>query len=525
MGLDSTTAPNTLSQFLVIWPASSISTMTIEQYADLSDHKAFCYLMEYGSRDLGEIGGMPLTKFGLWKYKNKKDFADTYLFDDTYAWNGKFGQKRTLAFKNIIQTITSIVNAATNREWDKIEDIEFHAVIKWKIAFIYSNKYLIPIYTREALLKVSAALGGRFAEDSPIVDLQLFIVSKRPENIDTVAFSQELLEHYVQGKPFRNYFIVGSKYKGDDGQENKDVYPAMLASSSVAIGFLSDHDLSGLYGRPEEEINQFVAANSRGDEIDVNRLKAYFRILLHLKPGDIIAVKSQGSYSNLKIVAYAVVVERNGKVYEYKPTLLGHHINVEFVETGISRQLGFNYAGTIHQISPDKVDHLEQIFGPFLQVDNIALGSESLDEDQLDEQKWKNEDSYERGPIAAKMIRQLHNIIQNHFCKMLKRQYPLHEVKIEYENRVDILRDSGDERWLYEIKPFENVIACLRQATGQLIEYAYRFQDPDKKINLVIVGPGALSVEARNFLDHFAEVVKLPLSYEQHVVPNRQNKT
>ena len=126
--------------------------------------------------------------------------------------------------------------------------------------------------------------------------------------------------------------------------------------------------------------------------------------------------------------------------------------------------------------------------------------------------------------VAAKMIRQLHNILQNSFYKALKEKYPLHDVKMEYENRVDILRDSGNERWFYEIKPFENIIACLRQATGQLIEYAYRFQDPDKKINLVIVGPGALNVEARSFLDHFTEVVNLPLKYEQHVAPNRQDK-
>ncbi len=523
MAFSSETGNAILSRFLEAWPVASLRKMSIEQYANLEDHNAYCYWLEYGSIDLGAIGGMPLTKFGLWKYKNKKDYADTFEFDNVYAWNGKFGKTRQQAFKNIINAVADIAEAATIHDWEKIQNIDFHAVAKWKIAFLYSSKQIVPIYTREGLLKVATGLGGRFSETTPTMDLQIFIAGKKPPEIDMIDFARDVWDHYVKGKAFRDYFIVGSKYKNEDGNDTKDVFPEMLSSNTIAIGFLNEYDLGGLVAAPPEQIDEFIATNSSREEIAVSKLQSYFRILLHLKPGDIIAVKSHGAFGTLKIIAYAIVTEKNGKVYEYKPESLGHHINVEFVEIDINRKTNLNYAGTIHHVSSDKPDHLKEIFGPFLQVDDIALGNET-DEDQDEiNSKVKSEETYYRGEIAARMVRQLHNIIQNSFYKELRKRFPKQSIIMEYEGRVDIVRESDNERWFYEIKPFENVASCLRQASGQLIEYAYRFQSSNKKTNLVVVGPGELSSEATGFLDHYIECLNLPLAYQQHVVPLRQD--
>jgi hypothetical protein len=67
---------------------------------------------------------------------------------------------------------------------------------------------------------------------------------------------------------------------------------------------------------------------------------------------------------------------------------------------------------------------------------------------------------------------------------------------------MSLLGAPVTERWLYEVKPFENVIACLREATSQLLEYSYRFAR-SKPTNLVIVGPRHLKGEAADFFDHF----------------------
>ncbi len=524
MPFSSITGAETLRKFLDVWPLESLKTMTIEKYADLSDHQSYCYWLEYGSRDLGEIGGMPLTKFGLWRYKEYKDFTDTYESDSVYAWNGKFGKQRMLAFKNIIAIVAEIAAAASAGDWQRVEDIDFHAVAKWKIAFMYSSERLVPVYTREGLLKIAAGLGGRFAENATFLSLQLFVKDKKPAEMGMVAFAEYLWMHYVKGKTFRNYFIVGSKYKDDEGSDSKDVFPEMLATNSIAIGFLYNVDCSRLTSASEEEIKAFVAANSSGETIELSKLQSYFRILFSLKPGDIVAVKAHGSFNNLSVIAYAVVTEKNGRIYEYKPEQLGHHVNVEFVELGIDRRFTYNYAGTIHHISSERPDHLKAIFGPFLQVDDIALGSEADDDlFHRGDTTLKSEEAYQRGEIASRMIRQLHNILQNSFFKFLQKKFPGHKLTMEYERRVDIVREYGNERWFYEIKPFENVVSCLREASGQLIEYAYRFQDGDKTTHLVIVGPGELKGEAMGFFDHYAAALKLSFQYEQHVPTLRQD--
>jgi hypothetical protein len=39
-----------------------------------------------------------------------------------------------------------------------------------------------------------------------------------------IAYALYLWDHHVRGKPFQNYFIVGSKYKDEIGEDKKDVF-------------------------------------------------------------------------------------------------------------------------------------------------------------------------------------------------------------------------------------------------------------------------------------------------------------
>jgi hypothetical protein len=127
-----------------------------------------------------------------------------------------------------------------------------------------------------------------------------------------------------------------------------------------------------------------------------------------------------------------------------------------------------------------------------------------------------------RGPVAAGMVKQLHNIIQNSFYRELKIKYSKDVITLEYKKRIDIVRETADTLYFYEIKPFENVPACLRQAIGQLIEYAHLFSDTSKQIKLIIVGPGEARGDASVYLQHYQDIVRIPLSYEQHIASNRR---
>lgn len=52
-------------------------------------------------------------------------------------------------------------------------------------------------------------------------------------------------------------------------------------------------------------------------------MKRYYRLLMQIKEGDIVAVKSHGTHNQLTIIAYATIVKRNGSVYSYMPNQLG----------------------------------------------------------------------------------------------------------------------------------------------------------------------------------------------------------
>ncbi|HPI53505.1 MAG TPA: hypothetical protein PLU10_02365 [Chitinophagaceae bacterium] len=517
MAFDKKNGNEILLHIQTVWSLENFSSISVQDYADVSNHDSFCYLLEKGSSVLGEIGGITTSsKFGLWKYKEEKEFSEQFNRDNTYVWNTKYGLKRDEAFRKIRSILIDIIKLAQEENWDEIENVKFHQFVKWKVAFIYSNKRLVPIYERASLLKVASGLGKNFPENTPIVDLQKFIVDKKPFEEDMISFGGRMCEHFVEGKPFRNYYIIGTKYKDEQGEDTKDMYPIMLQNSIVGIGFLYNTDLSKYYGATDEIIDEVVQQNANNEDAGIPKVQGYFRRLLHLKPGDIIALKSKGSHGMLEIIAYAVVVERNGKVYEYNPELLGHQINVEFIETDIKRSTGLNYAASIHKVDSTKKDHLKKIFGNFMLVDNVASN------DMEEEVNVKSEESFERGPIASKIIKQFHNIVQNSFVAELNKKFPKDEIKVEYHNRIDIMRRNEKKIWYYEVKPYENILKCMREATGQLLEYVLTFGDEGKELHLVVVGRGEKNELLESF---FIDNISLPISYEQHIPERLKNLT
>lgn len=195
---------------------------------------------------------------------------------------------------------------------------------------------------------------------------------------------------------------------------------------------------------------------------------------------------------------------------------MGYHINVEYVETDIKHLTGLNYADTIHKVDSSKKEHLRKIFGNFMLVDNVAST------DMEEEVTVKSEESFEREPIASKIIKQFHNIVQNSFVAELIKKFPKDEIKVEYHNRIDIMRRNEKKIWYYEVKPYENILKCMREATGQLLEYVLTFGDEGKELHLVVVGRGEKNEQLESF---FIDNISLPISDEQHIPERLKNLT
>lgn len=512
-----------LAQFHNSWSLERIQSMTLEEYADLNNHDSLCYWLEYGTDELGLIGGVSLHKFEIWKPKNpeKELKGKKYSFQEGYFWNAKKGLTRDEAFDSIRELVVQIVNHAINLDWEALDNINYHAIAKWKIAFMFSNKKILPIYSKRALLAISKGLGNKdFPYITPVSVLQKFILQYKIEDEPIEYFTGRNYKAFA-GKTKPNFYIIGSKY--GDGHGN-DVIPKIgefIANKCVAIGFLDWLDFSSYMGAKEQDITKFVSDHWTEKKPAKHKINTIFKKISQIKEGDIIAVKSHGSHNQLTIIAYAEVVKRNGKIYEHREDLLGHHINVEFLDAGFSKQVGLTYAETIHELTRNKDGNkFNKVFGWYSDNNEETIDLDYCDDDEFEAEFFddtgfayneKSEESFNRNAISSVKVNQIHNIIQNKFIKYLANNYPNESIKGE-KNRIDAKRENDSEIHIYEIKPYENVFSCIRDGIGQLLDYSHHY-NTKKEIKIYIVGPNTPNDKDLKFINAIRNNIKIPFSY------------
>jgi hypothetical protein len=115
-----------------------------------------------------------------------------------------------------------------------------------------------------------------------------------------------------------------------------------------------------------------------------------------------------------------------------------------------------------------------------------------------------------------------HNILQAALCRRLISEFGPENVGDEQATglgtKIDVvLRRSEDEFWYYEIKTALSPRACLREAFGQLLEYAYWPGSREAK-RLIICGETALDDEGNKYLQRLRERFRLPIEYQRIVI-------
>ncbi len=183
------------NQFLQKFPLDSLKEMPLDKYTNLKGYQgglgnSFCYWIESILENLGSIWGGTSYKFGIYRYAKRPDNPTVVVSDDEYAWYKKYNApNRYEAYKIVLNTIIKIAQLANEGRFAEIDNItELGDVVKWKIAFLYSNKKLIPIYKREMLDEVAVKLGYVDVKSARISELQSFIYDKKGE--------QDLFDYY-----------------------------------------------------------------------------------------------------------------------------------------------------------------------------------------------------------------------------------------------------------------------------------------------------------------------------------------
>lgn len=301
-----------------------------------------------------------------------------------------------------------------------------------------------------------------------------------------------------------NYYIVGSKYNRGDHYEN--IFRQMVDKDAVSVGFAAKHDLTHLYQKDENEIAQYLKGVNE-DSYAIAALKRF----LNLKPGDFIAIKGSGSpvgeKPRLIIVGYAVVVERDGLVYQHDPDGLGHLINVEFLETSLEKEFELGYGRTIHKL--ENQEHAELIFGLYYQISSHPevkkkySGTErKITEKQL---RYRQEGYY--------VVENAHNKLQQKLYDFLKKKHSQNVVVME-EDFVDIKLVEDDIITFYEVKPFLTARRCIREALGQILDYSWFVASEEtKQIKLIIVGPNEPNNEEEKFISYVKSNLNMDFDY------------
>lgn len=189
-----------LNNFLNRWNIDNIKKMNLEEYVGIGNKDTFCQWVETKTRILGSIKGFNSIKFGIYERKFQNEKPKNYKNDDKYSWLQKYGNTKEEAFESIKKDILDIINFSEKGQFEKIDEIKLPDLFKWKIAFLYSNERLVPIYKKEILFKIAKNHNLEKSFQTKISKIQKSMISNKPSDKNIYEYMQELYNKFDSGK-------------------------------------------------------------------------------------------------------------------------------------------------------------------------------------------------------------------------------------------------------------------------------------------------------------------------------------
>ncbi len=186
-------------EFLSVWPASRLATMTLDEYSQAGSKDSFTYWIESGLDKLGSIWGGSSFKFGVFSRKDTEDKkSDAKLsYSDTHGWYSSLGASAQDAFEKVRGHVVQVATLAAQSDLDGIEAFEhLGEAFKWKIAFHYQNQQapvIVDIFKRAPL---AAFVGGTTSQS--MAALQKAALAKRPTTMGILEFGRQVWEAWSQ---------------------------------------------------------------------------------------------------------------------------------------------------------------------------------------------------------------------------------------------------------------------------------------------------------------------------------------
>ncbi|MFN4343092.1 MAG: AAA family ATPase [Azonexus sp.] len=180
-------------EFLSVWPASRLATMTLDEYSQAGSKDSFTYWIESGLDKLGSIWGGSSFKFGVFSRKDTEGKkSDAKLsYSDTHGWYSSLGASAQEAFEKVRGHVVQVATLAAQGDLDGIEAFEpLGEAFKWKIAFHYQNRQapvIVDIFKRAPL---AAFVGGTASQS--MAALQKATLARRPADVGILEFGRQI---------------------------------------------------------------------------------------------------------------------------------------------------------------------------------------------------------------------------------------------------------------------------------------------------------------------------------------------
>lgn len=222
-------------EFVARFNISKLISMPIDDFVigrsqiDETGKNAFCYVLETQMRELGEMRGATVDKFGVWFSKEGK-----------YEHTSKYGDNIEDAYKNVIKAICELIVAGNKDDYESIEKSLIPPLFKGKILSTYYPEKYIPIFKEDDVDKFLNILDITY-------DIHEYnTLEKKKRLLKTFKNSHDVLskysdyyfvrflygsykkelkeEHTVNGEIDYNFEIVDFDYIGKHVTEKRNTY-------------------------------------------------------------------------------------------------------------------------------------------------------------------------------------------------------------------------------------------------------------------------------------------------------------
>lgn len=186
-------------KFLEHYPKDKLATMTLDEYTNLVPNESFCNWIEAKTEELGSIWGSTSFKFGIYRMKGQPKENSKFQHDDKYAWWSRYGAADAQsAFAIVRNSIVEIAKSASEHDLKAIDKIDIlTGMFKWKIAYLYSDMWIIPIFNQDWLKTLCEHYGLAKASKASMAELQQYLIDRRGDT-DANEYYESLLSTYFE---------------------------------------------------------------------------------------------------------------------------------------------------------------------------------------------------------------------------------------------------------------------------------------------------------------------------------------